>query len=169
MDALGRVVGNWCLDISNLAWVVWNLPKRFAKDLMLQRGSIAGEVQRVTVGLKEVSSKISQRQADGDTGSIAETWHVRLLWLWSAHKHAVHQCQNILATGRLIQHFEAFFSSSLNHLHRFKVSTYRSIHSVTLHWHKPQTTVCVLAEVVVAMSAKLVTFGSSSATFPFPG
>lgn len=78
--------------------------------------------------------------------------NVRLLWqhdiLFSTLKH---------------------FFPSLNHLHRFKVSMYCSIYSVTLRWHKPLTAVCVLTEVVVAMSAKLVTFGSSSATFPFPG
>lgn len=101
MAALGRVVGNWCLDINNLTWVVWNLQKRFAKDLMLRRESLSNEVQRLTVGLKNVFSTKSSRQADRPTGWITETWHVWCLRLWSGTLTALAnvQCINVSNPG----------------------------------------------------------------------
>lgn len=123
MDALGRVVGNWCLDISNLTWVVWNLQKRFAKGSMLQRESLSNEVRRLTVGLEEGSSTKSLRQADRRTGWIAETWHVRRLRLWSGTLTALAnmQCINVSSSGNQTSYLalDAFFS-----LPCFKVSVY---------------------------------------------
>lgn len=91
MDALGRVVGNECLDISNLMRPAWNLSKRSAKDLMLERRSISGEVQRVAA--EAPTEGFHPKQAKGETRTEtgvfrpAGTFHTSL-------------CRHISKTGR---------------------------------------------------------------------
>lgn len=152
MDALGRVVGNECLDISNLMWVVWNLSKRFAKDLMLQRGSISVEVQRVTVDLKEVLSKIKLRQAEkgirwklahhtsmsfalghfpGIT-ALANMQYINVSLLW----------QQVILFSTLMH----FLFYCKNELHSFKVNMSRSNWAVCAGTHCEQLCVSLCVE-----------------------
>ena len=114
VDALGRVVGNECLDISNLMWVVWNLSKRFAKDLMFwericfwwsseghggsERGFSPKRVRVKQTGVLGISV----------TPGMSFFWSVSLSRRHCIRKHSVHQRQPTLATGHLIQRFKAF-------------------------------------------------------------